>query len=140
MLAGTSDEQKADLFLDPDPRVYHYINQSSCYERRDGVMDSDLWAELNKAMKVRRGDGRCGGGGAVVQTYDVWDLFLMRNVIGIRVKEIRHRCCAAVAYSMAQQVVASLLRVFCIGLCCWCVRMLSPHLLWTPVYKHISEE
>ncbi|CAM9373494.1 unnamed protein product [Pylaiella littoralis] len=52
MLAGTSDEQKADLFLDPDPRVYHYINQSSCYERRDGVMDSDLWAELNKAMKV----------------------------------------------------------------------------------------
>ncbi|CBJ27444.1 myosin-like protein [Ectocarpus siliculosus] len=52
MLAGTSDEQRAALHLQPDPRVYHYINQSSCYERRDGVMDSDLWTELNKAMKV----------------------------------------------------------------------------------------
>jgi len=35
--------------------VYHYINQSNCYERRDGVMDSDLWVELNKAMKVGGG-------------------------------------------------------------------------------------
>ncbi|CAM9291263.1 unnamed protein product, partial [Scytosiphon promiscuus] len=52
MLAGTSDEQKEALHLEPDPRVYHYINQSSCYERRDGVMDADLWAELNKAMEV----------------------------------------------------------------------------------------
>ncbi|CAN0157957.1 unnamed protein product, partial [Ectocarpus fasciculatus] len=52
MLAGTTDEQRAALHLQPDPRVYHYINQSSCYERRDGVMDSDLWTELNKAMKV----------------------------------------------------------------------------------------
>lgn len=40
------------LHLEADLRVYHYINQSSCYERRDGVMDSDLWAELNKAMQV----------------------------------------------------------------------------------------
>lgn len=66
MLAGTSEEQKEALHLEPDPRVYHYINQSSCYERRDGVMDADLWAELNKAMEVSaRG---CGGGrGQVVQ-------------------------------------------------------------------------
>lgn len=53
MLAGTTSEQKEELHLTPDPSIYHYINQSSCYERRDGVKDSDLWAELNKAMKVR---------------------------------------------------------------------------------------
>lgn len=53
MLAGTTAEQKEALHLTDDPRVYHYINQSSCYERRDGVMDADLWTELNKAMQVR---------------------------------------------------------------------------------------
>lgn len=52
MLAGTSEEEREALHLTPDPRVYHYVNQSSCYERRDGVKDKDLWAELNKAMKV----------------------------------------------------------------------------------------
>ena len=54
MLAGTTDEQKEQLHLAQDPRVYHYINQSSCYERRDGVLDGDLWVELTKAMKARK--------------------------------------------------------------------------------------
>lgn len=62
MLAGTTAEQKEALHLADDPRVYHYINQSSCYERRDGVMDSDLWTELNKAMQVRyEYDNYCTG-------------------------------------------------------------------------------
>lgn len=52
MLEGTSEEEREALHLTPDPRVYQYINQSSCYERRDGVLDADLWAKLNKAMKV----------------------------------------------------------------------------------------
>lgn len=52
MLAGTTEEERRGWNLDADPRVYHYINQSNCYKRRDGVMDADLWAELNKAMKV----------------------------------------------------------------------------------------
>lgn len=53
MLAGTSREERRAWHLAPDPRIYHYINQSNCYDRRDGVMDADLWAELIKAMKVR---------------------------------------------------------------------------------------
>lgn len=52
MLAGTTEEQRAGWRLTADPRVYHYINQSNCYERRDGVMDADLWVDLNKAMNV----------------------------------------------------------------------------------------
>ena len=44
--------------------MYHYINQSNTYERRDGVMDADLWTELNKAMQVPRGEWfRLGGRG-----------------------------------------------------------------------------
>lgn len=52
MLAGATAEQRHAWQLTEDPHSYHYINQSNCYDRRDGVLDSDLWTELNKAMKV----------------------------------------------------------------------------------------
>ncbi|CAM9224876.1 unnamed protein product [Chrysoparadoxa australica] len=52
MLAGCAEEERERWHLNPDPRVYNYINQSQCYHRRDGVKDSDLWGELTHAMKV----------------------------------------------------------------------------------------
>ncbi|KAG5188336.1 myosin-like protein, partial [Tribonema minus] len=52
MLAGATPEHRASWRLSPDPRLYHYINQSNCYTRRDGVRDADLWGELQQAMLV----------------------------------------------------------------------------------------
>mmetsp|Transcript_19374 Transcript_19374/g.28663 ORF Transcript_19374/g.28663 Transcript_19374/m.28663 type:complete len:1499 (+) Transcript_19374:129-4625(+) len=52
MIAGAPKESRAQWKLLSDPRKYHYINQSKCYTRRDGVKDGDLWAELEGAMKV----------------------------------------------------------------------------------------
>lgn len=66
MLAGTTEEQRAGWRLTADPRVYHYINQSNCYERRDGVMDADLWVDLNKAMNVCAREGGGGRGSCFV--------------------------------------------------------------------------
>ncbi|KAG5178804.1 P-loop containing nucleoside triphosphate hydrolase protein [Tribonema minus] len=52
MLAGATEECRKRWQLAPDPRIYHYINQSNCYARRDGVRDADLWEELQQAMRV----------------------------------------------------------------------------------------
>ncbi|CAM9626880.1 unnamed protein product, partial [Discosporangium mesarthrocarpum] len=51
LMKGSSAEQRERWMIEPDPSVYHYTNQSGCYNRRDGVEDTDLWKELNKAMK-----------------------------------------------------------------------------------------
>jgi myosin heavy subunit len=52
MLAGAPKEQLAGWRLSRDPRTCHYINQSGCYLRRDGVKDAELWEELQQAMKM----------------------------------------------------------------------------------------
>ncbi|CAM9842321.1 unnamed protein product, partial [Phaeothamnion confervicola] len=52
MLAGGEAEQRERWGLERDPRVYHIINQSGCFHRRDGVLDADLWGELREAMTV----------------------------------------------------------------------------------------
>jgi myosin V len=52
MLAGASAECKQRWQLHDNPNTYHYINQSGCFRRRDGVLDAELWEELQLAMKV----------------------------------------------------------------------------------------
>lgn len=45
MVAGASAKERESWELQP-AQAYHYMNQSGCYDRRDGVKDIDLHVEL----------------------------------------------------------------------------------------------
>lgn len=49
LAAGASAKDREHWELKP-PQTYHYMNQSSCYDRRDGVKDIDLHIELQEAF------------------------------------------------------------------------------------------
>ncbi len=50
MIAGASQEQRGRWEL-KSVQDYHYTNQSGCYDRRDGVTDVELHAELMQAFR-----------------------------------------------------------------------------------------
>lgn len=49
--AGASAEQKEGWAMG-DLKSHQFTSQSGCFDRRDGVLDSDLYAELIEAFKV----------------------------------------------------------------------------------------
>ncbi|CAM9514978.1 unnamed protein product, partial [Ectocarpus fasciculatus] len=51
LAAGASSEQREDWAMG-DLRSHQFTSQSGCYDRRDGVLDSDLYQELMEAFKV----------------------------------------------------------------------------------------
>ncbi|CAM9404599.1 unnamed protein product [Scytosiphon promiscuus] len=51
MAAGASAKDRETWELKP-PQTYHYMNQSGCYDRRDGVKDVDLHVELQEAFST----------------------------------------------------------------------------------------
>lgn len=51
MAAGASSKDRENWDLKP-AQTYHYMNQSGCYDRRDGVKDMDLHVELQEAFST----------------------------------------------------------------------------------------
>lgn len=51
MVAGASTKDRERWELKP-AQSYHYMSQSSCYDRRDGVKDIDLHVELQEAFST----------------------------------------------------------------------------------------
>ncbi|CAM9911573.1 unnamed protein product [Pylaiella littoralis] len=51
MVAGASAKERESWELQP-AQAYHYMNQSGCYDRRDGVKDIDLHVELQEAFST----------------------------------------------------------------------------------------
>lgn len=51
MVAGASVKDREKWELRP-AQSYHYMNQSGCYDRRDGVKDIDLHVELQEAFST----------------------------------------------------------------------------------------
>ncbi|CAN0581412.1 unnamed protein product, partial [Ectocarpus sp. 12 AP-2014] len=51
MAAGASPKDRENWELQP-AGSYHYMNQSGCYDRRDGVKDIDLHVELQEAFST----------------------------------------------------------------------------------------
>ena len=51
LAAGASAEQRESWAMG-DLETHQFTSQSGCYDRRDGVLDSDLFAELMEAFRV----------------------------------------------------------------------------------------
>ncbi|TDH70799.1 hypothetical protein CCR75_005538 [Bremia lactucae] len=51
MIAGATDDEKKRWNL-TTPTHFHYLNQSSCIKRKDGVKDADQFQVLKKAMQT----------------------------------------------------------------------------------------
>lgn len=51
LAAGASAEQRESWAMG-DLQSHQFTSQSGCYDRRDGVLDSDLFAELMEAFRV----------------------------------------------------------------------------------------
>ncbi|CAN0493796.1 unnamed protein product, partial [Hapterophycus canaliculatus] len=51
LAAGASAEQRDSWSLG-DLRSHQFTSQSGCFDRRDGVLDADLYKELMEAFRV----------------------------------------------------------------------------------------
>lgn len=51
LAAGASPEQRESWAMG-DLETHQFTSQSGCYDRRDGVLDSDLFTELMEAFRV----------------------------------------------------------------------------------------
>lgn len=52
MLAAGASEEEKESWAMGDLRTHHFTSQSGCFDRRDGVLDSDLFHELIDAFHV----------------------------------------------------------------------------------------
>ncbi|MEM7668258.1 MAG: hypothetical protein AAF317_03790 [Pseudomonadota bacterium] len=51
LAAGASSEEREEWAMG-DLRSHQFTSQSGCFDRRDGVLDSDLYKELMEAFRV----------------------------------------------------------------------------------------
>lgn len=51
LASGASDEEKESWSMG-DLKSHHFTSQSGCFDRRDGVLDADLFTELIDAFRV----------------------------------------------------------------------------------------
>lgn len=52
MLAAGASPEERELWSLGDLRSHQFTSQSGCYDRRDGVLDADLYGELIEAFAV----------------------------------------------------------------------------------------